>query len=283
MDLIQKTDNMDYRKIILAALLAACSCSIREEREGCPCILTITSDRESVWHYTIPPEESVYRQGIPYPVNLKISMGGYIAYDNPGAFPSTQEEEKIEIVKGQALVTYHTTLVNAVENRDGITIAKGQQWDRLFIGRDKVFCEGETARDTLHFRKEHCIIWLHMAGMPAGDGCPFSSLITGNVIGIEPETLSPVKGEFQCIPERLETFVFQAVVPRQTDDSLSLELTDDSGRTHTYDIGKSIADAGYDWGKEDLDNLTLTVEYGIPGISVTVLPWEEYPVPDMTL
>ena len=142
---------MDYRKIILAALLAACSCSIREEREGCPCILTITSDRESVWHYTIPPEESVYRQGIPYPVNLKISMGGYIAYDNPGAFPSTQKEEKIEIVKGQALVTYHTTLVNAVENRDGITIAKGQQWDRLFIGRDNVFCEGETARDTLLF------------------------------------------------------------------------------------------------------------------------------------
>ena len=274
---------MYYRKIILAALLAACSCSIREERDGCPCILTITADRESVWHYTIPIGESVYRQAIPYPVSLRIDMGGYLAYDNPGAFPARQEEERIEIVKGQALVTYHTSLTNAKEDREGITISKGQQWDRLFIGRDEVFCEGETARDTLHFRKEHCIIWLYMAGMPAGDECPFSILLSGNVVGIDPQTLSPVKGEFQCVPEQLETFVFQAVVPRQTDDTLTLELTDDSGRTHSYDVGKSIADAGYDWGKDDLDNLTLRIEYGIPGISVTVLPWEEYPVPDLTL
>ena len=69
-------------------------------------------------------------------------------------------------------------------------------------------------------------------------------------------------------------------LPRQADDSLELEFYDkdmtkaDGAPVDRLALGDYIRAAGYDWNREDLEDLYVNVDYTDAGVSVAIREWE---------
>ena len=111
-----------------------------------------------------------------------------------------------------------------------------------------------------------------------GEEFPFKLRVRGNVNGYGLDG-KPARGAFLCDAERSETestgsgHGYAVTVPRQTDDSLTLEIVTDDGVAKSFAIGNYIAASGYDWTSADLKDICLEIDYARTVISFTIDKW----------
>ena len=67
----------------------------------------------------------------------------------------------------------------------------------------------------------------------------------------------------------------QLALPRQTDDSLVLEVHDDTGVLRAFALGEYVAASGYDWDADDLKDITISLDYALTRIVIEVGDWRE--------
>jgi hypothetical protein len=65
-----------------------------------------------------------------------------------------------------------------------------------------------------------------------------------------------------------------AVLPRQIDASLMLEVDDGKGGYKAFALGQYIVSSGYDWTAEDLEDITVTLDYALTEIRLVIGGWE---------
>ena len=68
--------------------------------------------------------------------------------------------------------------------------------------------------------------------------------------------------------------VCDVCVPRQSDDSLRLELSDDTGVIRVLALGEYISASGYDWMAKNLEDLTVSLDYSLTGMTIVVEGWD---------
>ena len=250
---------MTRRRLSFAAavlLLALSSCSVKEDRDDCPCWLQIDlstcsrytdlvslkgwTDERSVFGVHVPGEDfpTVHEEEVPR------GMVHYCAHSLPGSYGST----------GMTVV-----------------VPEGDQSPRLYAYRADVPAYGETATDRVSLHKQYAAVAVKMEN--ADDG--FSVMVRGRWNGLDLVTLAPVGGTFSFAPDRTEDGVWYFRLMRQGDDSLVMDITGADGNTFPYDLGGMIRETGYDWTAEDLDDIFLGVDYATGEVSVSVIPWEE--------
>lgn len=117
--------------------------------------------------------------------------------------------------------------------------------------------------------KNFCRIRLFVTA-PAGSTCRVSSLYGG--IDLKGE---PVKSAYEIVflPDDKSGVEFR--LPRQGDDSLCLSISDESGTAKNFALGQAIARSGYDWSADDLQDISLTVDYCLAGVNVSCDLWEK--------
>lgn len=285
-------------------MLFLSSCSIKEDRDGCPCWMTVDFPEvaESRQHIT---ESVVLRlrgnsdeDAVDYEYQVteavKVNVGA-LEYEVPRGSVGVSAVAFGNEIPGRAgydekAAGYDGGMPDRVgHDGDEIRVPVGEQMDSLY-GFFKMYhtrCESVLCDVELH--KEFCTVSFTLG--EDGYTSPYDIEVWGNVAGVSAWDLMPVLGEFRYAPI-LKNGVYQVRVPRQVDNSLELvmlEIPDQVG----YDgeravvdrlpLGEYIARSGYDWAAEDLADVNVALDLEMQQVMITVSGWDGVVVMDIVI
>ena len=237
--------------LVLAVAVTLHSCSIKEDREVCPCWLTIQtvpgggSQSEVCW--SLWASDAV-RQGV-----LDV-LGD----------PSCTVEVPRETIRLVA-VSGAEGLFSA---ELGLMTEEGEQYPPVYYYSSVLDSRCESLRDTILLHKNHVCINIQ-DGNSTGS---FRYRIVGNVCGFGPDG-QILPGPFSSQAEQ-SAGSFICRVPRQADGSLRLDVYQGSQLTRSFPLGEIIEMSGFDWTAEDLEDIDLTLYYTATEVTFTVNGWQ---------
>ena len=151
-----------------------------------------------------------------------------------------------------------------------VTIPFGEDCPRIFVHKSVIGATGEQCRDKVMLKKDHCVITIQFS---EGYDEEFQMTVTGKVNGYGKDCM-PSVGEFSCKAVPDDSGACVVTVPRQLDSSLALEIDDGTEALKVFPIGQYIAESGYDWKAEDLDDITMTLDYSLMDVSLEICDWD---------
>ena len=296
----------------MAGMLLLSSCSVKEDRSGCPCWMTVDlSDvAESRWkspevqsctEYQEVTKSLESRQHIAESVVLRL-RGNSDEDEVDYAFKMTETVNtevgawEYEVPRGSVGVSA-VALGNEIPGQAGydgivghdviaghdgdeIRIPVGEQMDSLY-GFFRMFytrCESVLCDVELH--KEFCTVSFTLGD--DGYVSPYDLEVWGNVAGVSAWDLMPLEGDFRFTPSP-EDGVYRVRVPRQVDNSLELVMLEDSEIVDRLPLGEYIARSGYDWTAENLEDVHIALDLENQQVMITVSGWDGVVVMDIVI
>ena len=302
MDMIYTVMNRLLFVMWMAGMLFLSSCSIKEDRDGCPCWMTVDlSDvAESRWkspevqsnieHQDVTKSQES-RSNVAENVLLRL-RGNSDEDEVDYAFKMTETVNtevgalEYEVPRGSIGVSViempdrvgHDVI--AGYDGDEIRIPVGEQMDSLY-GFFKMYhtrCESVLCDVDLH--KEFCTVSFTLGD--EGYSSPYDIEVWGNVAGVSAWDLMPVKGDFRYAPVQ-KNGVYQVRVPRQEDNSLEMVMLDDDDIVDSLPLGEYIARSRYDWTAEDLADVNVALDLEMQQVMITVSGWDGVVVMDIVI
>ena len=289
----------------MVGMLFLSSCSIKEDRDGCPCWMTVEMpgqaghDGEKVGQDGRSPvgagddgcvvlrlrgnsdEDAVdYEYRVTEAVRVDV---GALEYEVPRGSVGVSAVAFGNEIPGRA--GYDGLKAGYDGERAGydgdeIRVPVGEQMDSLY-GFFKMYhtrCESVLCDVELH--KEFCTVSFTLG--EDGYSSPYRIEVWGNVAGVSAWDLMPVLGEFRYAPMQ-ENGVYQVRVPRQEDKSLELVMLEDSEIVDRLPLGEYIARSGYDWTAEDLADVNVALDLEMQQVMITVSGWDGVVVMDIVI
>ena len=201
--------------VFLAAFLSVAACSVKEDRNPCPCLLELDIKG--------PDAESSGAVDI-----LLTSHDGFMHHDVVDAW-AEESRYSVSVPRTELHVrAWCGAGMNISES--GLRIPLGQDCPKVYMHDSDVVTEGEYYREEVWLRKNHCVLTL----VNKGEDNDFSDLVLkGNVSGYDAYG-EPLAGDFEFSLGDASQQEYQAVLPRQRDDSLVLEMEDAKGILHLF-------------------------------------------------
>lgn len=271
-----------YKFLVLLSVLQpffTCpGCSVKEDRDLCPCTLVLE----------FPGEDAEKLQE-----GVTVCMRGYSDGDGfslcdtllAGQLASGGASDGVSysyvVPKGDIdlAVAYSADGLAGELNSSGkwIEIDEGRPCPSIWTCCEKVSARADRVTVPVRLHKNFCRIDIQVRDVD-GKEFPFKLRVRGNVNGYGLDG-KPARGAFLCDAERSETesagsgHGYAVTVPRQTDDSLILEIVTGDGVAKSFAIGNYIASSGYDWTSADLKDICLEIDYARTVISFTIDKW----------
>lgn len=248
-----------FHIILLCATV--CCCSVKEDRSGCPCRLTIGLDEASDGEVILSAHNGSF-----------FSSTTVSARDWPFGF-------RMDVPVGLVTVTGIQGLKDNRMNDRNVIIDTGTDADRIFLYCNIIECYGEQAYDRARFHKN----WTNLQILVGGyeDDWEFSHTVTGNVCGFSISDMTPLEGEFRCTAVKgdQDSPAYSLDLPRQTMPAEGLKLhiirRSDNAAAMIYDLSEILDGYGFDWNKKNLDDIRISIDYSDFSIGVTILDWED--------
>jgi len=249
--------------IFLFLLLSAVSCSIRENRTPCPCWLDIFL--EDAADYNSPVILSGWRDGkCIYQATISedecLAMGSYEAKVYPTG-----------LINSSAIAKVSKSRLKS----GNIIIPEGEQCDEYFahctIDLD---CSGEEAEDHIRMRKQYSKLFIQVGNVPESVN-NIAIEIKGNVNGMTLDGLEPIEGRFRYIATQDQNGNWCACLPRQMDNSLSMDVFTDGEHYAKVGLGDIIAQTGFCWSDADLDDIFIKINLLADfSIELNIIDWD---------
>lgn len=251
----------------VAAAMALCGgCSIKEDRGQCPCTLVLDFSNVDM---TVAGEPEVFvstSDGFLYhdpEAAARIGEGKYSgSYEYAASIP--KDFVSIAVLSGADM------LYSAVS---GLLIPLGEECPPVYAHYSETDARAETCREVITMHKDFCRIEITMKKEDVGaEPYPFRLAVIGNVCGMNHDR-SPLAGDFSCafVPDGGGRGTVR--VPRQTDNSLVLRVQDSDKVLREFALGEYIAESGYDWNAENLEDVAVEIDYANSYVSVKVADW----------
>ena len=257
----------------MAIVTASASCSLKENRDGCPCHLIIGLD-------------NAVGNG-----NADIFIfqdGEEVLTDNvvPADYP---EGYRHEAGRRPASVTVIQGLKENIIHEGRLVIKNGNDADRLFLYNETLQCGSETVRAAADLHKNWTTLEISLAA-EEGEDSPAGNVridISGGICGMDLRNGAPVRGDFQCIARLADSgFAVYAVnLPRQisSEDEILIAVSRNGKELFSCDISEAISRTGFDWSKPDLDDIRLRLDYISALFDVEIAEWETSPGSDKVI
>lgn len=287
-----------YKFLVLLSVLQpffTCpGCSVKEDRDLCPCTLVLE----------FPGEDAERLQE-----GVTVCMRGYSGGDGfslcdtllagqPASGGASDGVSYSYVVpKGDIdlAVAYSADGLAGELNSSGrwIEIDEGRPCPSIWTCCEKVSARVDRVTVPVRLHKNFCRIDIQVRDVD-GEEFPFKLRVRGNVNGYGLDG-KPARGAFLCDVKNAETegsgtesevpgsgtasestgsrHGYAVTVPRQTDDSLILEIVTGDGVAKSFAIGNYIASSGYDWASADLKDICLEIDYARTVILFTIDKW----------
>lgn len=292
-----------YKFLVLLSVLQpffTCpGCSVKEDRDLCPCTLVLEfpgEDAERLQGGVTVCMRGYSDDGFSLCDTL---LAGQAASDGSPDTISDKGSYSYVVPKGDVdlAVAYSADGLAGKLNSSGrwIEIDEGRPCPSIWTCCEKVSARADRVTVPVRLHKNFCRIDIHVRDVD-GEEFPFKLRVRGNVNGYGLDG-KPARGAFLCDAERSETesagsgtesdgddsgaasestgygHGYAVTVPRQTDDSLTLEIVTDDGVAKSFAIGNYIASSGYDWTSADLKDICLEIDYARTVILFTIDKW----------
>lgn len=272
-----------YKFLVLLSVLQpffTCpGCSVKEDRDLCPCTLVLEFPREDAER--LQDGVTVCMRGYSDDVfslcdtllaGRAASSGGPDTVSGKWSYSYVVPKGDIDLA-----VAYSADGLAGKLNSSGrwIEIDEGRPCPSIWTCCEKVSARADRVTVPVRLHKNFCRIDIQVRDVD-GEEFPFKLRVRGNVNGYGLDG-KPARGAFLCDAERSETesagHGYAVTVPRQTDDSLTLEIVTGDGVAKSFAIGNYIAASGYDWTSADLKDICLEIDYARTVISFTIDKW----------
>lgn len=292
-----------YKFLVLLSVLQpffTCpGCSVKEDRDLCPCSLVLEFPREDAER--LQDGVTVCMRGCSDDgfSLCDTLLAGQAASDGSPDTISDKGSYSYVVPKGDIdlAVAYSADGLAGKLNSSGrwIEIDEGRPCPSIWTCCEKVSARADRVTVPVRLHKNFCRIDIQVRDVDGAE-FPFKLRVRGNVNGYGLDG-KPARGAFLCDAERSETesagsgtesdgddsgtasestgsgHGYAVTVPRQTDDSLTLEIVTDDGVAKSFAIGNYIAASGYDWTSVDLKDICLEIDYARTVISFTIDKW----------
>lgn len=243
------------------------ACTVMEDRQECPCNVTVRTDGYLHNGHRGDLVLSAFVSQMPLKTHIRqsVKLEDFI-----------QGKTIVQIPKGWFNISMvGGGNVNMKYERDTLLlIPLGNQSDSVcafskecFAGKDDDYLVVEGALD-----KQFCSIDINLKNQNGKD-IDASLKITGNVDGINIMSLAPHSGEFMYLIPHNGSGKYSVRVPRQRDNSLTLNIEIDGLMKDVIPLGILMDELGYSWGTLSLDDFKLTLEFNNIDMTVSVCDW----------
>lgn len=274
-----------YKFLVLLSVLQpffTCpGCSVKEDRDLCPCTLVLEFPRDDAER--LQDGVTVCMRGYSDDgfslcdtllASRAASSGGPDTVSDKWSYSYVVPKGDIDLA-----VAYSADGLAGKLNSSGrwIEIDEGRPCPSIWTCCEKVSARADRVTVPVRLHKNFCRIDIQVRDVD-GEEFPFKLRVRGNVNGYGLDG-KPARGAFLCDAERSETesagsgHGYAVTVPRQTDDSLTLEIVTGDGVAKSFAIGNYIAASGYDWTSADLKDICLEIDYARTVISFTIDKW----------
>ena len=241
----------------ICCLLSCLSCSIKEDRGACPCRLVLDfSENDTV---AVRSAELLLN-----------SSEGFCLADTLYCDEFDEEYHALVPCGGLNVLSWYGG-EGCVTFDDGLKIPYGDDCPEVYMSFFRIEVEGEESRREVCLRKNHCKATLYVK---SEDSFPYNLIVRGGVDGYDTDG-TPSKGKFMCELELREGMVGWVSLPRQLDDSLILEVWEGNTVLKIFTLGRYISAVGYDWTAENLEDLTLSLDYTHNVIGISIGEWDK--------
>lgn len=274
-----------YKFLVLLSVLQpffTCpGCSVKEDRDLCPCTLVLefpSEDAERLKNGVTVCMRGYSDDGFSLCDTLlagqAASSGGPDTISDKWSYSYVVPKGDIDLA-----VAYSADGLAGELNSSGrwIEIDEGRPCPSIWTCCEKVSARADRVTVPVRLHKNFCRIDIQVRDVD-GEEFPFKLRVRGNVNGYGLDG-KPARGAFLCDAERSETesagygHGYAVTVPRQTDDSMTLEIVTGDGVAKSFAIGNYIAASGYDWTSADLKDICLEIDYARTVISFTIDKW----------
>lgn len=245
--------------VTLVTLLSYAGCNIKEDRSGCPCRLILDLSNVKIGGNDCLEIRAV--SGTDVVCSEKIDS-------------SSLGSEVVMYVPRTSLRLMALSGGEGMTDDDGLVIPLGRQCPQIYSWQSDVDAVGETCRDTVLMRKNHCVLSVVFRH---GEDEPMTLSLRGEVCGYD-RAGYPLEGQFLAAVEKDLSVVVgcpQVVLPRQQGGQLYLDVDDGDGHLKSFPLSEYMEAAGYDWSAPDLPDMIVTIDYVLTNISLIVDGWEE--------
>lgn len=248
----------------MAAMMAlTASCSVKEDRSECACLLVL--DMSSCSNA---------------PDNIRIDLRTLDERIEQNFIPGQDSPfYEYPVTKGVCSLSAYLCPRELSSGTDRITIEEGENCPELLASCSVFEASGETAEHKVVLHKQFATVTLDLEDSPwNGVSCAITA--KGEVNGISLSNLKPIEGRYvyEIVPDASGNRSFR--LPRQTKSSasaLSLELRTPGGSPQVFDLGKYLSEAGYDWQMEDLEDMTVKIKETEIEVVITGSDWSIHP------
>lgn len=250
-----------HAALLPLVLLALGSCSVREERSDCPCLLTLdfsSVDVEALAREGADELSWVVRTG-------DFSLRGRISLD---ALPA---EHVVEVPREEAELTVLAGDEGLYDPAGSLLIPEGEECPPLRAFSVPVDATQPELLVPVQLHKRYACLEILLRDL-VQDGSSF--VLRGSFCGYGAD-MEPLPGPFlvPLVPDGSGTC--RARVPAQRDGSLSLCIYRFGELDRVFALGTYILDSGYDWWAEDLEDIRLEIDYVLGAIRFKIDQWSK--------
>lgn len=242
------------------AVFMIVSCSVKEDRSGCPCYLILDVDAF---------------------VDGGFFHGGAVAFSardldfvEPVELDSYYRTGYVKTVSRIPLRVACAAGIRACDlSGTTVLVRPGGPADSLMAFACDALPEGDELYVKAEPHKQYCAVHMIVEHPEEYDG--FSVTVGGRYSGLDILSLKPVPGENTVVAGHCPDGSFVALLLRQADDAgLAVTMLDAEGeQLYSIDLSAALKEASYDWTKPDLDDVTLRVDYAKSHVTMEISEW----------
>lgn len=250
--------------LIGLSVIAVCiGCSVKEDRSVCPCVVMLDLSR-------VDPDRSdslslslLSADGFLHRCTIHCENYGYV-YE----VPVPKGKISANVYSVESGFPDFTRMTG--EDGASLSIPYGEECPAVNMFSSCLDASGETLAVPVVLHKNYCVLTVSMV---ADEGSDFRLVIEGNVDGYGVNG-GIHYGGFSFDPVLDENGSCTVRIPRQSDGSLKLLISDGDGVLREFAIGEYIIESGYDWSAPDLEDVSVMIDYAKTDVTFVVNDWE---------
>lgn len=254
-------NTLSYTAIILFIMAG---CSIKEDRQDCPCWLQLTVDNT----FSIDKKVNVvlmdrWKQAVSESVVLYMRHEIAVPRDHLWTLAFTGIEP--DGLTEEMILYNNENVINP-----------------LWAYSDLVDCRGESAIDTVVLHRHFAVARLVISENSEMVGKQSYSVET-SCGGIDLVSMVPIPGTWRIsLNMSKDGGVFN--VPRmKPEDKFVIVVRNSNGDIDEIDIQAQLKSIGYNWYKQDLDDMIILIDHIRGTVGITIIPWQKGEIYDVEI
>ncbi len=239
----------------LLFIMICAGCSVKEDRGDCPCRLVLDFSET---------DTSAVKSA-----DLRVTADDGFIFTDEQAAEDYWPEVCLMVPRREVAVGVWSGTEGRL-GEDGLSIPLGEDCPPVFFHTSVVDADYESQSEKVVMRKNHCRMTVTLKNI---EYSLLGIIVSGKVDGYCSDG-EPSEGEFRYVLDLEGSRANEVILPRQLDNSLMLEVSDESGVSKIFAVGEYIAGIGYDWTEPDLKDLELDIDIAFTRITITIRGWD---------